>query len=237
MRAKAFAIVAAFVVLMVTGCGTAPLHVQAPRHADSPVRIVVLGDSLGLGTGASGPASGFTFDIFRRLARERPGSSISDYAIGGARIADVLRLEAPRLRGEHADLVLIVVGGNDVVRTTGRTAFARTYAQLLDTIAMTEPKAAIVACGVPDVAISPIFIGSDIGAIGRLSRDDDRAVHRAAARRNIPVVDLFSISQQARGELDTFLSADRFHPSDLGYRRIAAAAYPMVIRALRERRG
>ena len=234
MRAKR-SLFATLLAFAITGCTATPVRTAQRSVAAPPVRIVVLGDSLGLGTGASGPADGFAFDLYRRLARERPGSSIRDYAIGGARIADVLRLEVPRLRGERFDLIIIVAGGNDVVRGTAPGAFARTYARTLDAVAAAQPRASVVACGVPDVAISPIFAGSDVAAIAKLSSRDDRAVRVAAAARTIPIVDLFSISRAAEGEIDTFLSADRFHPSDVGYRRMADAAYPAIVRALLRR--
>jgi len=194
--------------------------------------MLVLGDSLALGTGARDPENGVTFRIYRTLARERPGAEVTDVAIGGARAADVLRLEIPRLP-TRADLVLLIAGGNDVVRETSPVAFAASYRATVAAIRARYPHAAIVLGGIPDVGVSPLFAGDSARTSGRAYMLD-RIVRAEATRAHLGFIDLFGASRQARGDA-AFLSEDQFHPSDRGYEILAARAMPPVRAALARR--
>src|ERR1700716_379858 len=73
------------------GCARRPA--PAPRGASTPgraVRIIVLGDSLAFGTGASAPRNAFIFRAYLRVRAQHPGSRIDNYAMTGSTAADVL---------------------------------------------------------------------------------------------------------------------------------------------------
>jgi len=202
---------------------------HATPAAPAPLRMSVLGDSLALGTGATDPANALAFRIYRALLAERPGSEVTNEAIGGSRVADVTRLQVPAL-DPRADLVLVIAGGNDVVRRTSAKQFADDYARLLAAVRLRAPRAAIVACGVPDVARSPLFADS-YAKTEALARADDSAVRAAARASGAAFADLFSLTR-ARGTNADFFSADDFHPSDTGYAQLETATLPAVRRAL-----
>jgi lysophospholipase L1-like esterase len=205
----------------------APIGVAA---ASTPVRVAVLGDSLALATGASRADGGFIFPAFRTLLRARPGSMLDNVAIGGSTVADVLRLQAGRIAAIAPDVIVVCVGGNDVVRRTPADAFARDYAALLTALRRDAPHARLVCCGVPDVAVSPIF-SDERGPIGILSGVDDTAAHQAARAHGARYVDFFTLTQQQHGLGDRFFSRDRFHPSDAGYALLKAEFEPVLLAA------
>jgi lysophospholipase L1-like esterase len=216
----------------VVGCGRRPP--AAPRTSPTPgrpVRIVALGDSLAFGTGASAPRNAFIFQAFLRVRAERPGSRVDNFAIGGSTAADVLRLQAPRLAHTRANVVVVCVGGNDVVHRVAADGFARTYATLVARVRALQPHAAIVCCGVPDVGLSPLFTGADHDAVTRLSRQNDSAIRTVARRAGAAFVDLYATTLREHGDVNRFLSEDRFHPSDAGYAELAAALAPALLRA------
>jgi len=223
------ALVVALVVALVAACA-AVKRASAFAAPPAPLRIVVLGDSLALGTGASDPTNSLTFRIYRALAADRPGSEITNLAIGGTRASDVRRLEVDSLDPHATDLVLVIAGGNDVVRKTPPTSFARDYRGLLAAIRSRVPRATVVAFGVPDVARSPLFADSR-AKTEALSRDDDAAVRRAAAQTGAAFVDLFGYTLREPPSTE-FFSSDDFHPSDAGYARLSAFALPTVTHAL-----
>lgn len=192
------------------------------------MRIAVLGDSLALGTGASRADGGFIFRAFRELLQRRPGSRIDDMAIGGATAADVLRLQTPRLAGTRYDVVIVCVGGNDVVRRTRSDDFARTYAELLRRAGALAPGARFICCGVPDVSVSPIFT-DERASIAAASFQDDRHVRVAAAAAGAAFVDLYAVTRAQRNA-SRFLGRDRFHPSDRGYALFAGTLAPVLER-------
>jgi lysophospholipase L1-like esterase len=200
-----------------------------------PLHLVVLGDSLALGIGASTPTGGFAWRVYEGLARTHPGSQVSNFAIGGTTAADVYRLEAERLAHRDADVVLLCVGGNDVLRRVSTGSFARSYTRLVGRIRALQPHALIVCCGVPDVALSPIFAPSETNGIERVTKTDDAAVRRVAAANGAVFFDLYTVTRKERGRTEAFLSADQFHPSDAGHTLIANALLPVLESALAKR--
>jgi len=220
-------------LLAIAGCARKHYREYAFAVNDEtggPVDIAVLGDSLALGTGASDSSRGFAFDVYQSVAITHTGSQITNYAIGGSTAADVLRLQAGRLRERRADFVIVCVGGNDVARGIDPKSFARSYDALLAAVRRTVPRAQIIAVGVPDVSISPLF-ADHAGLIRQLAVEDDRAARAAAAAHGAVYVDLFAVTNGLRDPA-TFLSADRFHPSDSGHALIAAAVLPVFRRTL-----
>jgi len=201
----------------------------AAPPAPAPIAMTVLGDSLALGTGASDPANAFAFRIYRALLAARPGTEVTNDAIGGSRVADVTRLQVQEL-DPRADLVLLIVGGNDVVRRTPAKQFASDYATLLAAVRTRAPHAVIVACGVPDVARSPLFADS-YAKTEALARSDDLAVRANARTYGAAYVDLFTMTR-SRGTNPDFFSADDFHPSDAGYAQLEQVTLPVVLRAI-----
>jgi lysophospholipase L1-like esterase len=200
--------------------------------APGPIRMTVVGDSLAFGIGATDPTNALGFRIYRALLADRPGTEVTDLGIGGSRVADVTRLQVAQIAAD-AQLVVVIAGGNDVVRHTLPARFASDYAALLAAIRRRVPSAAVVVCGVPDVARSPLF--SDAFAkTEALSREDDGAVKRAAAATGSAFVDLFDFTHGHAGGPE-FFSSDDFHPNDAGYAALAAIAIPVVRRALRGR--
>ncbi len=201
---------------------------RAPVAPAQAVRIAVIGDSLALGTGASRADGGFMFRAYRALLALRPGSRIDTVAIGGATVADVLRLQVPRLAVARYDIVIVCAGGNDVVHGTPGEQFRRTYRALLSRVAATAPGAAVICCGVPDVSVSPIF-SAEQEIVRDAALRDNAAVRELAAARGAAFVDLFAVSRATRDPAH-FLGHDRFHPSDAGYGVLANALTPVLVR-------
>ena len=213
-----------------SACATRPAPPARTVATLPPVAITVLGDSLAYGTGARDTSGGFAFRVYRTIERQRPGSEITNTAIGGSTAADVLRLQVARLSERPADLVLLCVGGNDVVRGTSPAAFGATYRMLVEAILARAPHASLVALGVPDISISPLF-GDRPALVRALANADDRAARAAVRAAGGRYVDLFAFTHRQRDPA-TFLSEDRFHPSDAGHAAIAALVLPVVRTAL-----
>jgi lysophospholipase L1-like esterase len=220
--------------LSLTACADPRPIARAATPSAPPVQLAVLGDSLAFGTGAGDTSGGFAFRLYRAVDAVRPGSEITNAAIGGSTAADVLRLQVARLHERRFDVVILCVGGNDVVRGIPSAQFAGTYRRLVSAIHAAAPHAALVALGVPDVSISPLFADHAV-AVRELARTDDRAARDAVTAAGGRYVDLFNLTRQARAATG-FLSQDRFHPSDEGHAEIAAKALPVVEAALRTER-
>jgi lysophospholipase L1-like esterase len=218
-----------FALIVGVSLGDRTPAAPSPGSAGPSVRMTVVGDSLALGTGATDPANAFAFRVYRAVLATRPGSEVTNLAIGGSRVVDVTRLQVAQV-DPRTDLVLVVVGGNDVVRRTPLAQFGSAYARLLAALRARAPRATIVACGVPDVARSPLFADT-FAKTEALARADDAAVRRIARASGAAFVDLFTLTR-ARGINADFFASDDFHPSDAGYALLASVTEPVVERAL-----
>jgi lysophospholipase L1-like esterase len=216
------------------GCSASRPAARAATPSAPAVQLAVLGDSLAFGTGAGDTSGGFAFRVYRAIDAARPGSEITNAAIGGSTTADVLRLQVARLRERRFDVVILCVGGNDVVRDVPSAAFARNYGRLVAAVRAAAPSAALIAVGVPDVSISPLF-ADHAATVRALAQADDRAARGAAVAAGARYIDLFALTRRAR-ETPGFLSQDRFHPSDEGHAQIAALTLPVVEAALQSKR-
>lgn len=213
-------------MLLMAACTGSQRTAVATGHA-APRHIVVFGDSLALGSGASDPADAFAFRLFRRISASAPGSAISSHAVGGARIADAVRWQLPLAEHELASDVWIIVGGNDVTHGTSAAAFGRDEFRLVRGVRQRWPQARIVVFGVPDVARSPIFTGDVRSSFQRRAAEMNAAAREAARSAGGRFVDLYAFSDHVL-DAERDLSSDEFHPNDRGHAAIAAFAYPTV---------
>jgi lysophospholipase L1-like esterase len=182
----------------------AALALEAPWHRrpliDLPpdARVVVLGDSLasgGFGEAAPWPA---------RLAG-MSGLRVHDLSLPGETLRSAMSYELTRVREiGRVDLVIVELGGNDVLE--GRAA--RDFARDLDTLlaaARAIPGARVLMVELP---VLP----------GRWS-------HAAAQRRATRAHDAALLPKRvlARVLADPALAGDGLHPSDAGHEAIARA--------------
>jgi len=226
---RVFALAIAIVCLNACQHGSTQLPFRVPPAQH---RILAFGDSLAMGVGASDPSRGFMFALFRKVLSRDPGAQITNYAVGGARVEDVLHYELVRAHAENATDIWVCIGGNDVTHTTAAARFASQDTALLRALRRRWPAARIVVFGVPDVSRSALFAGQMRGQLRDLSKADNEAARQAAAGVQASFVDLFALGRHVVADRD--FSADNFHPSDAGYDAIEQAAEPIVLRSVFE---
>jgi acyl-CoA thioesterase-1 len=178
----------------------------ASRSGPGELLVVALGDSLTQGIGSSRPGTSWLGRFTAHLESSTGRTvAIDNRAVYGARIADLISTQLPVPRG--ADLVVVCIGANDAGRTSPETfrAAVRTMCQAL-------PSGSIVG-DVPEFQWGP-----RIDAAAELSG----IVRQVLAE--FPDLILAQVEQYTLGtRILTELAGDFFHPSDLGYQRIADA--------------
>lgn len=196
----------------------------------APIELRVLGDSTAAGVGSDDVRSALPALLARRVARWT-GRAVHVVGHGGsgARTADVRRDQIPQVRA--ADVVVIVVGSNDVIHMTTPAQLRTDTAALLDDA---------VAAGVPVVLGGiPRFAG--VGALAQPLRsvvDGYAAVLRdaqhdvAAARPGVTFVDIAALASPRFRGVPAAMSRDAFHPSEVGYGFWADALAPAVAAAV-----
>lgn len=200
--------------------------------AGRPLLLAALGDSGMAGVGARSVDGTLPVQLARRLAdvTGRPVHVVST-ARTGARTADVLTEQVPKLP-TGPDLVVLLVGTNDVTHLTPWRALARSTAELLD--ALTGTGAPVVVSSLPEVRALRA-VPRPLRDVALVTAAGVGQVQRTAARRR-PAVTLVDV-RGAVGRLfltrADVVSHDAFHPSDAGYGLIADALLPAALAALR----
>ena len=200
----------------------------------TPLRLLVLGDSIAYGTGARHTEDTLGRRLTRALTADGFVVDLHVLAVPGAASAD---LAGQVRRAEHlaGDVVVVVIGANDLARFVpvdrAAAALERAVADLRghgsDVVVVPAPDMSSVPM------VPPAFRSVVQAACALLQRRQAEVVEAAGG----VVAGVAAEVGRAFASDPAMFSADRFHPSSEGYARIAAALAPSVVAAARERRG
>jgi lysophospholipase L1-like esterase len=174
-------------------------------------RLLLVGDSTAVGTGASTPEA----SVAGLIARHHPGVHIVNRARVGARFADIAR----QLDGaERFDIILILGGGNDVIRLTDARSLQASIGRALHKARTRADCVVLMPAG--NVGNTPLFPRPWAWLMTRRSRQLHAMVRAAAASAGA----LYVNGYKERAD-DPFVrqaqrlnARDGLHPSDEGYR-------------------
>ncbi|MDQ6754988.1 MAG: SGNH/GDSL hydrolase family protein [Actinomycetota bacterium] len=201
------------------------------RKLGDPIRLLVVGDSIAAGLGASKPKHTLGARLARGLAAERQRSvQLRTTAVVGSE-SSMLAAQLDSLPlGYRPDVVVIVVGGNDVMH---RVRTAQAAAHLGAAVRRLRALGAEVVVGTcPDLGALPV-VPQPLRSLGRrasrrLAAAQVRAVQGAGGH---PVSLVRALGPMYLDRPEDMFAEDRFHPSSLGYRRAAKALLPDVLAA------
>jgi lysophospholipase L1-like esterase len=171
------------------------------------LRLVVVGDSTAIGTGAASLADALPGRLGASLgARWR--------AVGrnGATAGDVLRDHIDEAAGGPADVAVLVVGWNDAMKLRSGRAFGRDLGTLIERLRAASPDARIVVVAPPAFADFAVLPQPLRVALGSAARGLARTAARVAADRDALL---------APGFDGRSVASDGFHPDGAGYGRMA----------------
>lgn len=177
------------------------------------LRCVWLGDSTAAGVGADTPDGALPRQVAAAM-----GSPVSlrVFAKSGARIADVVANQIPRITelDERPELVIVSVGANDVAHMTSRRQFKQDYASMLESLTGCP----VVVLSVPDMASALVLAQPLRRIVGTRARLVDRWIRSTVARfANVHYVDITERPASVGRRVHDYLSADRYHPNEHGY--------------------
>lgn len=181
------------------------------RGADAP-RLLVVGDSTAVGVGASSPER-TTAGYF---AAEHPEYSVSNLAVSGATVADVLG----QLRSASSTYAAIFIqaGGNDTIRFTDLKKLRQDYAALLSEAKARSAR--VVALSTGNVGKAPLFNFVPLNYIYGARTKAVRAVLvDEAGKAGVAYVDLYKEGKDDAISQDParYYAPDGLHLSDAGW--------------------
>jgi lysophospholipase L1-like esterase len=212
--------VAAAALLVLGGCTASRISAAAQLARESEpfqhnppnaeLRLLIVGDSTGVGTGASAPKH----SVAGLLAQSFPRLAIENRARDGATFAGaVQQLE----RGGRFDLVLLMAGGNDVIRFRSENAMGADVQRSLALAHAMAPRVAVMPAG--NVGNAPFFFAPLSGVMSARSRTLHAVVRQAAAAASTQYIHLYQEAENDPFARDKSLNAhDGLHPSDSGSR-------------------
>jgi lysophospholipase L1-like esterase len=212
---------------------------QAPRAAGSygrgrrgqkPVHLVVIGDSAAAGLGCESAdqtpgallAGGIARDLRRRVDLEVVAKT-------GARSADLEVQVAQALR-RPVDAAVVVIGANDVTHRVPIASATRDLRRAVQTLR--EAGAVVVVGTTPDLGSVKPLLQPLRTIAAQVSRRMAAAQTVATVEAGGTAVSLGDLLGPEFSESPHLWSADRFHPSPEGYRRIADVLLPALLQSL-----
>jgi lysophospholipase L1-like esterase len=198
-----------------------------------PLRLVVLGDSIAYGTGATRVEDGLGPRLAQVLRSEGIDTDLTVLAVPGAVSRD-LAAQVRRAAPLAADLAVVVIGANDLARfLPAEAATAALGAAVRDLRAAGTDVVVVPAPDMSSVPFVPPALRPVVRAACALLQQRQAEV---AVAHGATVAAVSAEVGSAFGLDPSLFSADRFHPSSAGYARIAAALAPSVLAAARDRR-
>jgi lysophospholipase L1-like esterase len=199
----------------------------------SALRLLVIGDSIAYGTGATRAEDTLGRRLSAELTADGFDVDLRVLAVPGAVSAD-LAAQVRRAEPFDADLAVVVIGANDLARFVPPEQAAGALAAAVAALRGRDTDVVVVPA--PDMSsvpfVPPAFRPLVRAACAQLQQRQAAVVEAAGG----------SVAGVAAEVAGTFaadpamFSADRFHPSSAGYARIAAALTPSVLAAARARR-
>lgn len=192
---------------------------QHPVTPASDPRIYVgLGASDTVGIGADRP----TIDgwVPRVHASLPAGTQLLNLGISGATLGDVVLYELPPAIDAQPQWVSLWAGVNDLRAGVSLPAFVEQLDQALQPFSEQEPRPVVVVLNLPDLRHLPVFNGRAPAELDAAVQRWNAAIADAAQRHGALVVDLYAESFEVAAHPE-YISADGFHPSSVGYARIA----------------
>ncbi|MBU1693123.1 MAG: hypothetical protein KKC51_04080 [Verrucomicrobia bacterium] len=194
----------------VCGCTTAT---SPDREAAAPViRVACLGDSITGGAGLQRPEEdSYPAQLQRLLGR---GWEVRRFAAGGATVAGYPADALNEALAYEPQAVVILLGTNDAYQglPNGRPAFELAYEELIGSLMGLASTPRLWLC------CPPACFRPEVKA--RLADEVIPAIEIVAARKGLPVIDLFRMTRSARRRFP-----DGVHPDARGAQLIAREIY------------
>ncbi len=177
--------------------------------------ILILGDSTGVGVGASLPEE----SIAGLLAIDFPRADIANISVSGARVADTLA-QAHRCNslGMRFDVAVLHIGANDIVRATPPEELADSCEKLM--LELERLARRTVWLGPPNLGLAPLFPAPYSWLLAARSRAATAIFAQSSARHDVSFVD-FSAPAHAlhfSRRRRRHFAVDGFHPNSSSYR-------------------
>jgi lysophospholipase L1-like esterase len=188
---------------------TTPFHTTEDTTGKS---LLVIGDSTAVGVGASTKEE----SIPALVAQKIGATNVENQSVSGSKVADLPK-QLQQIQKDQYDVILVQIGGNDVVARNDERVVARELESILKTLPRHD-QLVVLMCG--DVGVATLLPWFVRGYYTKKTL----AYHQAFANM-VPQAGGTYVNLYEPKETDPFvqspeiyLAQDQFHPSSAGYR-------------------
>jgi len=190
-------------------------YANKPFQQNNPqagLKILFLGDSTALGTGAKDN----TESVAGWFGRDFPEAHIVNVSHNGTKLSDLVK-NFPPMSGERYSVVILQIGGNDILRLTSLKKIERDLSIVISRAKILGDYVLILHSG--NVGIAPIFSWPFDWLYTWRSRMVRALYIKKARTIGVLYADLFTDRENDPflKDVDRFYSADHLHPSGQGY--------------------
>ncbi len=181
------------------------------QHGTGP-RILVIGDSTGVGTGVTDSKG----SIAGRFAQNFPNAIIENLSVNGWKVADALR-HFPNVEAQTYDLIVLQIGANDIIQRTPMADFTRDLSALF-----VQAKSAgknVVALHSGNIGLAPLFPWPISRYLTTKTRQYRAEYMRIAKDTGVTYVDLYgeASTDLFLTDIPRYYAPDLLHLTEDGY--------------------
>ena len=199
------------------------------RLSEAELKFLVLGDSSAVGVGAE-PQNG---SIAGRLAADFPTADIQNIAVSGSKVHDAIGQLESLTADQRYDLILIQIGGNDIVRNTSNTNLERDFPTLLKLAKQYSDNVVQLTSG--NVGTSKLLPLGTRWWFSLKTKQVRKIFSRINSEQGTHYIDLYrrlAVDPYAK-DPKKYYSPDFFHPSADGYGDWYSFVLPIVFEAMK----
>lgn len=183
------------------------------QHPDSAtLRILVAGDSTAVGTGTTNVSQ----SVAGRIGEDYPTADITNLSQNGRKTGELIEVIQAQ-NGKQYDLILLQIGGNDIIRFVALPQVANNIDILLTEARKLSDRVILVTSG--DVGESPFFPRPLHKLWSKRTKEVRVLFQEASKKHGVQYVDLFGLNVDSvfNTDIPKYYSPDLLHPSEAGY--------------------
>lgn len=198
-----------------------------PTDNAQTLQYLPLGDSYTIGQSVA-EADRWPNQLQRKLAAQNIDLKIiANPARTGYTTQDLIDQELPLL-DRQPDFITVQIGVNDWVQGVSMDVFGDNLRIILDRIEQQSPKSKLMLVTIPDFGKTPA--GADFGGEKSIEagiKGFNSVIIAEAAKRSIPVADVFPASQRSLQDA-SLVAQDGLHPSAKQYAEWVEVIFPLA---------
>jgi lysophospholipase L1-like esterase len=194
--------------------GLAFLRKPFSTPEDRPYKILFLGDSTAVGTGAERDED----TLAGRLARDFPHAQIINKAVNGSRIIDIPK-QLETLTDHTFNLIIVSSGGNDVWHMSRTKKIESTLSEIFPKLQAMSPKR-VFFLTYNNISKGPLFPSWISWLLHMQAMRVEATIMTCAKTHHVPTIRLFedTFENPFLKTPEKLFAADGMHPNSEGYR-------------------